>query len=436
MSASGVTSEAAPTPPVNTTERPSSAPVGSGSAPSRPVQRRERLLSLDVFRGLTVAGMLLVNNPGTWSAIYPPLRHAEWHGWTPTDLIFPYFLFIVGITTVLSLEGRRRRGDTDAALTRQVLRRGAIIFLLGLFLSWFPGFTWGPMPGNPEAGFLERVADRLLHTRIPGVLQRIALAYTIAGLLVIRLRPRAQLATAAAILLGYWALMTLVPVPGSGIAGWRTLGDPGGNLAAWLDRTLLDWGSWGNHLWGASRTWDPEGLLSTLPAVGTVLLGAQGGRWLAGSRPLAERLNTLFAAGALAVLVGVIWGWAFPINKSLWTSSYTVFTAGMAAITLATIIWMVDVRGWRGWTYPFVVYGMNPIVAFVGSGLMARLIYSVITIQNEDGTRTSLQAAIFRSIFEPLGSPRLASLLFAISFVVVWFGILAVLHRRGVYLKV
>src|SRR5690606_26563081 len=148
------------------------------------------------------------------------------------------------------------------------------------------------------------------------------------------------------------------------------------------------------------------------------------------------RLNMLFAAGVLAIVAGVVWGWAFPINKSLWTSSYTVFTAGMAAVSLATIIWLVDVRRWRGWTYPFVVYGVNPIVAFVGSGLMARLIYSVITVPTGEGTRTSLQAAIFRTIFEPLGSLRFASLLFALSFVVLWFGILAVLHRRGIYLKV
>ena len=396
---------------------------------------RQRLLSLDVFRGLTVAGMLLVNNPGTWSAIYPPLRHAEWHGWTPTDLIFPWFLFIVGITTVLSMESRRARGHGMPELTRQILRRGAIIFLLGLLLSWFPGYTWGAIPGNPDPTFLERVTDRLLNTRIPCVLQRSALAYTVAGLLIIRLSPRQQLGAAAALLLGYWGVMTLLPVPDSGVMGWRTLDDPSGNLAAWLDRALLDWGSLGNHLWVSSRTWDPEGLLSTIPAVGTVLLGAQAGRWLGGREPLSERLNMLFAAGMLATVVGAMWGWVFPINKSLWTSSYTVFTAGLAAVTLATIIWMVDVRGWRQWTYPFVVYGVNPIVAFVGSGLMARLIYSVIRVPTEGGT-VSLQAAIFRTIFEPLGSLRFASLLFAISFVALWFAILAVLHRRGIFLKV
>lgn len=398
--------------------------------------RRERLLSLDVFRGLTVAGMLLVNNPGTWSAIYPPLGHAAWHGWTPTDLIFPFFLFIVGITTVLSLEARRARGDSSRTLTRQVLRRATIIFLLGLFLAWFPGYTWGTIQGVADPTFLDRFLDRPLHTRIPGVLQRIALAYLIAGLLVVRLAPRAQLRVAALLLLGYWGVMTLLPVPGSGLMGWQTLDDPGGTLAAWVDRALLDWGSWGNHLWGSSRTWDPEGVLSTFPAAGTVLLGAQVGRWLASPAPLAERLNTVFAAGAMAAVVGAMWGWVFPINKALWTSSYVVFTAGMAAMALAAIIWAVDVRGWRRWTYPFVVYGVNPILAFVGSGLMARLIYSVITVPWGDGSRVSLQAAIFRTMFEPLGPPRFASLLFALSFVALWFGILSLFHRRGIFLKV
>ncbi len=397
---------------------------------------RERLLSLDVFRGLTVAGMLLVNNPGTWSAIYPPLRHAEWHGWTPTDLIFPFFLSIVGVTTVLSLEARRARGADNPALTRQVLRRAATIFLLGLAISYFPFFTWGAVAGVETPSFLDRVLDRPVHTRILGVLQRIGLAYAAGGLLVIWLRPRAQLLAAGALLLGYWAVMTLVPVPDSGVMGWRTLDDPSGTLAAWLDRTLLDWGAWGNHLYGGTRTWDPEGVLSTVPAVGTVLLGAWAGRLLGDRRPLAERLTALFAVGALAMMVGLVWHWAFPINKGLWTSSYVVFTAGMAAVSIATISWMVDIRGWRGWTYPFVVYGVNPIVAFVGSGLMARLIYSVITVPSATGAPQPLQRWIFLTFFDSWAPTMFASLLFALTFVAFWFLVLTGLHRRGIILKV
>lgn len=412
-------------------------PLGIAAAgrPEPVVPARERLIALDVFRGLTIAGMLLVNNPGSWGAIFPPLRHAEWHGWTPTDLIFPFFLFIVGITTHLSLSARRARGDGDGPLVRQVLRRGALIFLFGLFLAWFPGFTWGAVEGVAEPSFLQRVGDRLLHTRIPGVLQRIALAYVAGALITLRTTVRTQLAVLAALLLGYWAVMTLVPVPGTGATGLAAIAEPSNTVAAWLDRLLLDWGAWGNHLWSLGRTWDPEGVLSTVPAVGSVILGVLAGRWIGRALPLAERLNGLFAVGALGMVAGLVWHWAFPINKNLWTSSYVVFTAGMAAVTLATCLWLIDVRGSRWWTTPFVVFGVNPILAFVGSGLMARLIYSVISVE-VDGRRTSLQAAIYQAVYAPWLPPQVASLLFALSFVLVWLAVLWVLYRRGIFLKV
>lgn len=195
---------------------------------------RERLLALDVFRGMTVAGMLLVNNPGSWGAIYPPLAHAAWHGWTPTDLIFPFFLFIVGITTHLSLTARRARGDDTRTLVRQVLRRGAIIFLCGLFLSWFPGFTYTTIASLPEATFMDRVIYRLEHLRFLGVLQRIGLAYTLGALLTLRFGWRQQIVLAAVVLLGYWAIMTLVPVPGTGRIGAELLDEPGLVLSSWV----------------------------------------------------------------------------------------------------------------------------------------------------------------------------------------------------------
>lgn len=392
----------------------------------------ERLLALDVFRGMTVAGMLLVNNPGSWSAIYPPLAHAEWHGWTPTDLIFPFFLFIVGITTHLSLSARRARGAGDAHLVRQVLRRGALIFLCGLFLSWFPGWSWATGGELADATFVDRVLHRLEHLRIMGVLQRIGLAYVIGGLLTIRLDVRGQVVAITALLLGYWALMTLVPVPGIGRPGHELLDEPSQLLSAWLDRTVLG----EDHLWSGSRTWDPEGLLSTLPAVGTLLLGALAGRWIgARERPLTDRLSALFAVGAIGMVVGLCWHWVFPINKGLWTSSYVVFTGGMAAVTLATCLWLIDVQQWRGWTRFFVVYGTNPLVAFLGSGLMARLTVSLITWM-EDGRRVSLQGAVHKALFLSWLPPRPASLAYALSFVLLWYGILAVLHRRGIVVKV
>jgi predicted acyltransferase len=398
----------------------------------------ERLQSLDVFRGATVAGMLLVNNPGTWSAIYPPLRHAEWHGWTPTDLVFPFFLFIVGITTHLSMTARRARGDSEAALHRQILRRAAVIFLLGLLLNGFPFFTWGAVAGNPDPSFLDRVVDRLHHWRIMGVLQRIGIAYGVAALIAVRSTLRTQIIAAAVLLFGYWFVMTVPPVPGTnGTPGALLLDTPGATMAAYWDRVFLDWSRFGlgNHLWVSSRAWDPEGVLSTAGAVGTVLLGNMAGRWIGSARPLTDRLAALFAAGALTMMAGSMWHWVFPINKSLWTGSYVLFTGGMAAISLATIMWIVDVQQVRGWVRPFVAYGVNPMVAFVGSGIMARLIYSVIRVPY-DGQSISLQAAIYRSAFASWLSPVNASLAFAVCFVVLWYLLLDQLYRRKIVYKV
>lgn len=382
--------------------------------------------------------MLLVNNPGTWSAIYPPLRHAEWNGWTPTDLVFPFFLFIVGITTQLSMSARRARGDSESALVRQILRRAGLIFLFGLLVNGFPFFTWGTVAGNPDPSVLDRIVDRLEHWRIMGVLQRIAIAYAVAALIAVRWSIRAQVLAAAALLLGYWIVMTVLPVPGTnGTPGALLLNSPGSTMAAYWDRVLLDWSrvGLGNHLWVSSRTWDPEGVLSTAGAIGTALLGNLAGRWIGQPRPLAERLAALFAVGALVMMAGAMWNWVFPINKSLWTGSYVLFTGGMAAIALATTMWIIEVQQVRGWVRPFVVYGVNPMVAFVGSGVMARLIYSIIKVPY-DGEMIALQAAVYRGGFASWLSPMNASLAFAVTFVLFWYVILDQLYRRGVFFKV
>jgi len=375
----------------------------------------ERLVALDVFRGLTVAGMLLVNNPGSWGAIYPPLEHASWNGWTPTDLIFPFFLFIVGITTHLSLSARRARGDSDAALRRQVIRRGILIVLIGWGLSAFPFYP----------------LTRFTEIRIPGVLPRIGVVYLIAGLLTLRASVKQVVEMLVVILFGYWFAMTLLPVPGGCAMGALCLDDPSRTLAAWLDRALLE-----GHLWKSSKTWDPEGPLSTIPAVGTALMGVLCGRWIAQKdRPLTERLNAMFAVGALLMMAGLMWHWSFPINKGLWTSSYVIFTAGMAAVSIATITWIIDVQGVTWWTRPLVIYGVNPIVAFVGSGAMARIIYSLWTVQY-DGKQISVQAAVYKTVFLSWLEPRDASLAFAVSFVLFWYAILVVLYRKNIILKV
>ncbi len=393
--------------------------------------RPERLVSLDVFRGLTVAGMLLVNNPGTWSAIYPPLEHAAWNGWTPTDLIFPFFLFIVGITTELSLRARRARGDDERALLRQILRRGALIFLFGFLLSGFPFFTWPP--ALPEASFLDRVVDRLEHWRVLGVLQRIGLAYLFGALLTWRTTLTQQVGLLAVLLFGYWALMTLVPVPDTGVAGRFVLDHPDQLLSAWLDRTILGT----NHLWIGAKTWDPEGVLSTVPAIGTMILGTFAGRWIAHQeRTLTDRLAGLFAVGAMAMMLGLMWHWVFPINKSIWSSSYVIFTAGMGAVALATCMWIIDVMQVRRWTFPFVVYGTNPMLAFLGSGLMARLISSIWTWETGTGSRISAQGFVFNTLYASWLPPREASFAYALSFVALWFLLLWGAWKRGFVLKV
>jgi predicted acyltransferase len=363
---------------------------------------RERLVSLDVFRGLTVAGMLLVNNPGSWGAIYPPLGHAEWHGWTPTDLIFPFFLFIVGITTELSLGARRARGADDRSVVRQVVRRGALIFLFGLVLSAFPFFQWGSIKDVPDPSFLDRVAYRFEHLRVMGVLQRIGLAYLLAGLVTLRTSWRQQVAIIAAILLGYWALMALAAVPPTGQPGWMVWDQPGTTVDAWLDRVILT----PDHLWiGAGGLRDPEGLLSTLPAVASVMLGVLAGRWIGQQRrPLAERLNGLYA-GALA------------------------------CVALATCMWLIDVQRVTGWTRPFVVYGTNPMLAFLGSGLMARLIYSIFKVELE-GKPVPLVEWAYRQVYAPWLPPRAASLGFALTFVGFWYLVLRWCYRRGIVFRV
>ncbi len=370
----------------------------------------KRLLALDAFRGMTIAGMLLVNNPGTWSAIYPPLTHAPWHGWTPTDLIFPFFVFIVGITTHISLSARERQGTASAAITAQILRRGALIILFGLLLQAFPFFP----------------TTRITELRFPGVLQRIGVCYIAAALIARRRSSRDVAGIIALLLLVYWGLQTLVAPPG---VASPTIDVPENTLSAWLDRSIF-----GKHLWQQSKTWDPEGLLSTLPAIGTCLLGVLAGRRLCGPEPLPDRLNAIFAAGSVGMVVGLIWHWVFPINKNLWTSSYVLFTAGMACVALATLVWLVDIRGRRKWVAPFVTYGLNPMTAFVGSGMMARTMGLIHVSMG--GESVSLQQAIYRSAFASWLAPRNASLAYAVAFVALWYGILRVLERRGVVLKV
>lgn len=359
----------------------------------------DRRVSLDVFRGLTVAGMIVVNNPGTWSAIYPPLKHADWHGCTPTDLVFPFFLFIVGVAIDFSQSKRKLRGDRRRVLLLQVARRAAIIFALGLFLNGFPFFD-------------------LATLRVPGVLQRIAVCYALAAALNLYVGPRAQAALALVLMFGYWVLLEFVHAPG----GWLGNLELPGTLPAWVDRRVF-----GRHIW--KPDYDPEGLLSTLPALATTLWGVLAGRWLTSWRSGRAEVLGLLASGLAGVALGLAWGRSFPMNKALWTSSFVAFTAGSAAIALAACVALVDLARWRRWAGPFLVFGLNPILAFVGSGLISRVI-GVVQV-NDAGQAVSLKQYIYQHVFASWAEPRLASLLFALAFLMVCYLALLPLYRRG-----
>ncbi|HEV8441635.1 MAG TPA: heparan-alpha-glucosaminide N-acetyltransferase domain-containing protein [Methylomirabilota bacterium] len=369
--------------------------------------QQSRLISLDAFRGLTVAGMVLVNNPGTWRAVYAPLRHADWHGSTPTDLIFPFFLFIVGVAIPLALGRRLTEGQDRGRLVARVLRRSTVIFALGLILNAIPGFE-------------------LTTIRIPGVLQRIAVCYLAAALLFMATGWRAQAMFSAAALLGYWAALTWVPVTGFGAGDLSKEG----NLAAWLDRAVL-----GPHIWRIGRVYDPEGILSTVPAVVTTVLGVLTGHWIRGRRPPAVTARGLLWAGAVGLGVGLAWSRWLPLNKSLWTSSYVVFTAGAALVALATCYWMIEIRGRRWWTPPFVVLGVNALVVFFLSTLLAKLLVSV-HVAGPDGQSQILQSALFDRVFASWASPANASLAWALANVLLWLAVMWPLYRGGVRLTV
>ncbi len=367
-----------------------------------------RLVSLDAFRGLTVAGMILVNNPGTWGAIYSPLKHAEWHGWTPTDLIFPFFLFIVGIAISLALGRRVEHGGAQSDLYVKILRRAAIIFALGIILAGFPFFE-------------------LSTIRIPGVLQRIAVCYLFASFIFLKTNWRTQVLVTLSLLIFYWLLMTIVRIPGYGPGN---IDDKEWNLAAFIDRTIL-----GAHIWKQGKVFDPEGILSTMPAIATTLTGVLAGTWLRQPKEHLEKVTAMFVAGALCVVVGWSWHFWFPINKSLWTSSYVLLTTGMALQLLALCYWLIDIKGYRRWATPFVVFGVNALAVFFLSGLLARTM-SLIKTTGADAKEQNLQQLIYKNLFASWAAPLNASLLYAVCFVLLWLGLMTILYRKKIFIKV
>lgn len=371
------------------------------------VAKPERLVSLDVFRGITIAGMVLVNNPGTWEDIYWPLQHAQWHGWTPTDLVFPFFLFIVGVSIALAFANRAESGVNTPNLYLKVIKRALIIFLLGLFLNAFPYFNFSEL-------------------RIPGVLQRIAICYFFASVIFLNTKVRTQIAITAGLLIFYCLLMSFVPAPGF-IAGDLS---KEGSLASFVDRAIF-----GKHVWAQAKVYDPEGLLSTIPALATTLLGVLTGQWLRTKKSAYEKVAGLFVAGVVCVALGWAWNPFFPINKALWTSSYVLFTGGLALHFLAFCYWLIDIKGYRKWSKPFEVFGVNAIALYVGSGIMADLL-GLIGARGSDGAWVPLKTWIHDNLFASWTTPQNASLAFAVTFVLVWLGLMWILYRRKIFIKV
>ena len=376
-----------------------------------PTRPSTRLVSLDVLRGITIAFMILVNNNGDWHYAYWALKHAEWNGFTPTDLVFPTFLFLVGTSTVFSIESRLARGATRLSILGHSLRRSVILFALGLLVNGFPFFTLGTF-------------------RIYGVLQRIAICFLVGSAIYLyqrRMKPTALLIVA--LLLGYWILMRWVPVPGLGMPG-RDIPflDRDANMVAWLDRHILP-----GHLYEGVR--DPEGLLSDIPALATTLLGVLTGIFLRSPQSTRRKATLLLFAGLGLLLLGAGWNHWFPINKKLWTSSYVLFSAGWTLLPLTLCYWAVEIKGWRrGWTWFWLVFGTNAITAYVFSELLASGIAAISVPFGQ--ARVNLQQYIFLRIFAPIGYLSFASLLYSIAFVLVCFVPVAILYRRKIFIKV
>lgn len=369
-----------------------------------------RLTSLDVFRGITIAGMILVNQAGVADQVYPFLQHADWHGCTPADLVFPFFLFIVGVAMAFSLSKYTEGGKPTSAVYKRIIRRSAILFGLGLLLNGF----W-----NYELGSI----------RIMGVLQRISLAYLLAALAVLNLPRKGQWILAGGLLVGYWLTMSFIPVPDYG-AGVLTRE---GNFGAYIDRLVIT----GAHLYKGDNfnsMGDPEGLFSTLPAVVTVLLGYFTGNWIR-TQPVQSRTSLgLVLFGIACLVIGWLWGLEFPINKKLWTSSFVLFTTGWGLLLLAACYELIEVRKFRRWGFPFEVMGVNAIFAFVASVLLIKIL--VKTNVNTADSPITAYSWIYEKVFLPWGGPMNASLLFAIVTVLFWWVVLYGMYRRQMLVKI
>jgi predicted acyltransferase len=392
---------------------------------------KTRLLSLDAFRGFTIAAMVLVNDPGSWDSVYWPLRHAEWNGWTPTDLIFPFFLFIAGVSIALSLTNRVNAKDRSIYL--KIFRRSVLLFLIGVFLNTFPFYNFAKHewidPGT---------------IRIMGVLQRIAICYFVTAIIFLHTDSKQQTIIAIGLLLIYWLLMTFIDVP---TCLTTSVDLKPCNAAAYIDRLVLT----ESHMWQESKVFDPEGLLSTIPAIASTIAGVLAGKWLFSSEewrveseetdlslitrhsPL-RRVSVLLLFGLILIALGYIWSFWFPINKNIWTGSYVVFTTGWALCTFAICYWLIDVKKYAAWAKPFIVFGVNAIALYVGASILEALLGAIV-VTGPDGDPMPLQTWIFNNIFLPVAEPINASLAYAICTVLLWLFLMWLLYRKRIFIR-
>ena len=365
------------------------------------MKTNRRIPAVDIMRGMTIAFMILVNNPGSYSHIYAGLRHAEWHGFTPVDFIFPFFLFLVGVSISLSLSSRKR---SEREILTHALRRGAILFCLGLLDNGFPSFA----------------LDSL---RIPGVLQRIGIVSFLATVIALKLRPRTIAVLIPVLLLGYWGLMTLVPIPDIGEPDLSTMT---GNLAAWLDRKLL-----GGHLWIPEEQWDPEGILSTIPALCLSLTGLLAGKRLIALDSPRDKIASFIGFGTIMAVSGLVWSIWFPLNRWLWTSSFMLFVSGLALYFLALGLWACEFPAARRALTPFTIFGANAIAAYLGSSLIAKTLF-ILRLPGGENLHDELYRLFFTSWLAPFD----ASMVWAAAFTMLMFLVAYIMYLRKIFIKI
>jgi predicted acyltransferase len=359
----------------------------------------QRLISLDVFRGLTIGSMIIVNYPGSWGHVYAPLLHEPWHGITPTDLIFPFFLFIVGVSIALAYTKQLQKGLPLSGMYGKIVFRGLKIFAVGIFLSLWPDFNFAEL-------------------RVAGVLQRIALVFVACAFLFVRTGWKTQAIVGALLLIAYWLAMMFIPTPGYG----QAMLEPGANLAAWIDSYLLPGRMW-------QGTWDPEGLLSTLPAIATGITGMLVGKIILSPHSQEKKVIWMFMAGFLATIIGYVWCLHFPLNKPIWTSSYVMVTSGMASMTLAACYYLIDMEKKTFGTKPWVILGTNAIAVYVLAGLLSFIFYRL-----QFGDLRLSQHAI--QMLTGIGfEPKLASLIYALFYLGILFIPATILYRKKIFIK-